>query len=213
MRLTNLGTPPSPPRKPSRRHPRALGLTNTLFSLPTDANNIWAKLMCSRPRPCRRSCSLASTAQSNTRWNGLSVSECHSPRAIRQSGYFNTKTTWHGRHSSVAGHGIEHWRIAATLSTGQTTTAHQACPGVNTLVHSQVGELSSPFASPFRLVICSNLASLSHIPYHKPPLRIAYPVQEQDSKPKGRSSPLPLAANTLHTLYLQTCSHNGLRLD
>lgn len=68
--------------------------------------------------------------------------------------------------------------------------------GKYTHAHLQVGELSSPFASPFRLVICSNIASLSHIPYHKPPLRIAYTVQEQDSKPKGRSSPLPLAATT-----------------
>jgi len=214
VRLANLGTPPSPPRKPSRRHPRALGLTTTLFFCPLTTTSLGRSVCSIQGRvedcavlPASHSQSLAEMALLEPSREGMSLPTGHPAERVLQY-----KTTWHGRHSSVAGHGIEHWRIAATLSTGQTTTAHQACPGVNTLVHLQVGELSSPFASPFRLVICSNLASLSHIPYHKPPLRIAYPVQEQDSKPKGRSSPLPLAANTLHTLHLQTCSHNGLRL-
>jgi hypothetical protein len=65
----------------------------------------------------------------------------------------------------------------------------------------QVGELLNSFASPFRLVICINPASLSHIPYQNSPLRIAYSVQEQDSKPTGRSSPSPLAANTYSPIF------------
>lgn len=70
--------------------PTCVRADNHYIFLPTD-DNISGQVGKRYLRSCQRSCGLASTAQSNTRWNGHPVSKYHTPRAIRLSGYFNTR--------------------------------------------------------------------------------------------------------------------------
>jgi hypothetical protein len=97
VRLANRGTPPSPPRKPSRRHPRALGLTTTLFFCLLTTTTL-GKLVCSIQShvgdlavfPTRRGQFLART--------GFSVSTTPHPTGRPRERVLQYKTPWHGRH-------------------------------------------------------------------------------------------------------------------
>jgi hypothetical protein len=179
--------------------PTCVRSDNHSIFLRTDDNNS-GQVGMQYTKSCRRYCSLSDITRPIPGSNGFSVSRYHTPRAVRESGYFNTR---HLGTAAIIISGPWH-RALARRSNPLNRAIHCAsssCPGVNTLVHLQVGELLSPFASPFRLVICINPASLSYLPYQNSPLRFAYSVQEQDSKPTGRSSPSPLAANIYTLTY------------
>jgi len=146
-------------------------------------------------------------AESIPRWSSLSANNHHLPRAVRRAGYFDTRPLGT---AAIISSGPWHRALAQPSQQGIQT----ASPGVDTLVHLQVGrELLSSVASRFPCIIIS---AIPH-PYRPSPIRNLTLPCSLNTRHKSRTRrrlgalcPCRLRLTPSHSLRL--CSHSAQRL-